>query len=219
MATYTTNLNLKKPATSDKIRIADFNNNADLIDAGYGDQDTSMGKLGGGLAIISTGNVHAAISAGDYVYVRKHGTLTEGLYTADSAISANGTLSSSNVTAVSGGGLNALNSKITGNSYSNSGLTFTDCALVVGGYAKCGNIVIINMRLSVTSASPKINGFPAYGQQLSSNKNAVSCSMSDSSNTLPSGAESYLTYSGELRLYNCNTSNEYIVSTVYISNS
>ena len=115
--------------------------------------------------------------------------------------------------------LNTLNSKITGNSYSNSGLTFTDCALVVGGYAKCGNIVIINMRLSVTSASPKINGFPAYGQQLSSNKNAVSCSMSDSSNTLPSGAESYLTYSGELRLYNCNTSNEYIVSTVYISNS
>lgn len=106
MATYTTNLNLKKPATSDKIRIADFNNNADLIDAGYATQDTSLGKLGGGMAIISTGNVHAAISAGQFVYVRKHGTLAEGLYTADSNISANATLSTSNLTAVSDGGLN-----------------------------------------------------------------------------------------------------------------
>jgi hypothetical protein len=32
MATYTTGLNLKKPATSDGINIADFNNNFDLID-------------------------------------------------------------------------------------------------------------------------------------------------------------------------------------------
>ena len=112
MATYTSNLNLKKPAVSDKIRIADFNNNADLIDAAYGTVDTSLGKLGSGMAIISTGNVHAAISAGAYVYVRKHGTLAEGLYTADSAISANATLSSSNVTAASGGGLNIVDSKI-----------------------------------------------------------------------------------------------------------
>lgn len=108
MATYTTNLNLKKPATSDKIRIADFNNNSDLIDSAYGDQDTSMGKLGGGMAIIATGNVHSAITAGQFVYVRKHNDLTEGLYTADSNISANGTLSASNLSAVSGGGLNTV---------------------------------------------------------------------------------------------------------------
>ena len=36
MATYTTNLNLKKQAQSDKIRIADINNNMDDIDAAFG---------------------------------------------------------------------------------------------------------------------------------------------------------------------------------------
>jgi hypothetical protein len=70
------------------------------------------------------GNTHAAISSGQYVYVRQHGSLSEGLYKATTNIAANGTLSGSNLTAVSGGGLNSvystlsdqigtLNSKIT----------------------------------------------------------------------------------------------------------
>lgn len=36
MASYTTNLNLKKPAQGDPIRVADFNNNADTIDSTFG---------------------------------------------------------------------------------------------------------------------------------------------------------------------------------------
>ena len=121
MATYTTNINLKKPAQSDKIRIADFNGNADSIDdafgAGFGQSsapsvDDEINSLASGLAIISNGDVHAAITAGQYVYVRGHSTLDDGLYIASSNISANGALSSSNLDADTSGGLNSLNNKI-----------------------------------------------------------------------------------------------------------
>ena len=113
MATYTTNLSLKKPATSDKIRIADINGNFDTLDSTIGSVGSSsigqnIKNLGGAIAIISNNNTHAAVAAGQYVYVHNHGTLNDGLYTADSAIAQNGTLSASNLTSVTGGGLNAL---------------------------------------------------------------------------------------------------------------
>lgn len=66
----------------------------------------------GAMAIIATGNTHVAITSGQYVYVRGHGTLSDGLYKASADIAANGTLSSSNLTAVSGGGMNSLKSDI-----------------------------------------------------------------------------------------------------------
>lgn len=113
MATSTTNLSLIKPAGSDKIRIAQINQNMDTLDAKIGAVgDTSLQAQNvaqdGAMAIVSTGNTHSAISAGQFVYVRNHGTLAEGLYTANSAITSNAILSSSNLTAVSGGGFNAL---------------------------------------------------------------------------------------------------------------
>ena len=121
MATYTQNLDLKKPAQSDKIRIADINNNMDTIDGVVGDVGersiaAQIGDVEGALAIVSTGNVHGAITSGQYVYIKNHDTLDDGLYVATTNISANGTLSSSNVTADSaGGGLNALNGKMSNN--------------------------------------------------------------------------------------------------------
>lgn len=117
MATYTTNLNLKKPAQSDKIRIADINNNMDDIDAAFGavgndSVATQLGDIQGAIAIVATGNAHAAITAGQFVYVKDHDTLDTGLYVATSNISQNGTLSSSNLTADTAGGLNALSDQI-----------------------------------------------------------------------------------------------------------
>lgn len=117
MATYTTNLNLKKPAQSDKIRIADINNNMDDIDAAFGaigndSVATQIGDIQDALAIVAVGDSHAAITAGQYVYVKSHETLDAGLYVASANIAQNGALSSSNLTADSAGGLNALNSKI-----------------------------------------------------------------------------------------------------------
>jgi len=117
MATYTSNLGLKMPAQSDKIRIADINGNMDDIDSAIGAVGsksiaTQMGDIRAGLAIVAVNNTHAAIASGEYVYLTGHSTLDDGLYTASSAIAQNATLSSSNLTAVSGGGLNSLSNQI-----------------------------------------------------------------------------------------------------------
>ena len=105
MASYTSNLNLKKPALTDDALVTDLNDNSDKLDAAI-----SAGS--GAIAIVSVGNTHAAISSGQYVYVRQHGSLSEGLYKATTNIAANGTLSGSNLTAVSGGGLNSVYSAL-----------------------------------------------------------------------------------------------------------
>ena len=61
-----------------------------------------------------SGDTHPAINAGQYVYVKLHSNISgiadlpEGLYVAKSSISANAALTTSNVSSVSGGGLNAL---------------------------------------------------------------------------------------------------------------
>lgn len=82
-----------------------------IFNTGYDLQD-QIDAAESAIAIVSIGDAHVAITSGQYVYVREHGTLAEGLYRATANIAANGTLSGSNVTAVSGGGLNALNSNI-----------------------------------------------------------------------------------------------------------
>ena len=58
--------------------------------------------LESGIAIVSDGDTHGAIKSGDYVYVKNHSTLTEGLYRATADISENGTVSSSNLTSAAG---------------------------------------------------------------------------------------------------------------------
>lgn len=73
---------------------------------------TESGKLAAGMAILANGNTHAAITSGQFVYVRGHGTLTDGMYKATANIAANGALNTSNLTAEPSGGLNALNAYI-----------------------------------------------------------------------------------------------------------
>ena len=101
MATYTTNLNLKKPAGDENMNINDINGNMDTI-------DNALRKTDEAVAIVSKGNVHGAISSGEYVYVYNHSTLPDGLYKATSAIGANGTLSTNNLSALSKGVANDL---------------------------------------------------------------------------------------------------------------
>ena len=124
MATTTQNLGLIKPAGTDKIRIAQINSNMDTLDTKIGpvgstplqtqatNAAASISALQNGMAIICNGNTHAAIAEGQYAYVRNHSSLAEGLYQAASAIAANATLSSSNLVAVSGGGLNSLKAMV-----------------------------------------------------------------------------------------------------------
>lgn len=96
MATTTTNLGLTKPAYADTADIDVINGNMDILDG-------AVNAVEGGMAIISNNNTHAAVLAGNYIYVRKHGTLAEGLYKARSNIAANATLSTANLETVSGG--------------------------------------------------------------------------------------------------------------------
>ena len=97
-----------------------------LFNTGYGLQNQLDG-VKDGIAIVATGNTHVAITSGQYVYIQDNSTLAEGLYRATTNIAANGTLSGSNVTAVSGGGLNALNSNTT--NYYNIGTIAHDTSL------------------------------------------------------------------------------------------
>ncbi len=98
-------IDLVKPAGTDKALISVINANSDKI-------DSAVGGVQDALAIVCNGNTHGAITSGQYVYVRAHETLQEGLYTANSNIAANAALSSSNLTANSSGGLNALSEQI-----------------------------------------------------------------------------------------------------------
>lgn len=117
MATNTTNLSLIKPSGTDKIRIAQINQNMDIIDEKIGQVgNTSLqaqvAAVDSGLAIVSNGNTHVAITSGQYVYIRNHSSLSEGLYKATAAIAANVALTTSNVTKLTTGSANDLKNSI-----------------------------------------------------------------------------------------------------------
>lgn len=113
MATSTTNFGLTKPAYNEAADVAVINTNMDTVDTVMGVNRNLAKGAQAGLAIVADGDTHAAITAGQYVYVRNNThSLAEGLYVASANVSANGNITGSNMTAVSSGGLNALNSKI-----------------------------------------------------------------------------------------------------------
>ena len=72
--------------------------------------NTTADSLESGLAVVANGNTHSAITKGQYVYIKNHLSLADGLYTANDNIDTNGALSGK-VTAASGG-LNALKSNV-----------------------------------------------------------------------------------------------------------
>lgn len=106
--TQTTNIGLKKIDGSENWRkIFDYHN--DSADK----TDSAVAAVQDGLAIVANGNTHAAVAEGQFVYVRNHSTLAEGLYKASSAIGTNAALSTSNLTADGSGGLNDLQEQVT----------------------------------------------------------------------------------------------------------
>jgi hypothetical protein len=167
MATNTTNYNLVKPAYADTADIADINGNMDVIDGqmktnanGVSSNATAISNVQDGLAIVATGNTHAAIPAESFVYIKSHGTLADGLYknTSGSTIAQNATLSSSNVTADSTGGLNALasdiatlNSKLPTETLTGSNAITTSHTLTSASLVRVGNIVLVNAAIKLTS--------------------------------------------------------------------
>ena len=112
------------------------------------------------IAIVSSNNTHIAITAGQYVYVKSHETLAEGLYKANSNISANATLTSSNLTAVSNGGLNELKSAFSNISDTNY-CKMPDGPMIQwgGGYKECSTLTSVTDSISFSpafSANPRM---------------------------------------------------------------
>lgn len=104
-----------KVNTSDIYNGLDQTSSGTALDARQGKSlNEAIANVQNGLAIVANGNTHAAIGAGQFVYVKNHNTLSDGLYTNKSGatIAANDTLTSSNLQAESSGGFNSLNSKI-----------------------------------------------------------------------------------------------------------
>ena len=73
----------------------------------------SIEKVQNGLAYIvgDTNTTGAALHIGQFVYVKGHATIAEGLRTVTAGIAANGSITTNNTDACSDGGLNALNSR------------------------------------------------------------------------------------------------------------
>lgn len=92
--------------TTKAVDTAPVTGSANLITSGAVAQTEA--ELAGGMAILANGNTHVSIQKDQYVYVRGHDTLAEGLYRATENIANGGQLSGSNLTAASQGGLNDL---------------------------------------------------------------------------------------------------------------
>ena len=74
--------------------------------------DAALTGLEDGMAIVAAGDTHPQIASGQFVYVRNHSTLPDGLYRATAPIQKDGPLSTSNLQADGAGGLNALQSEV-----------------------------------------------------------------------------------------------------------
>lgn len=112
------------------------------------------------IAIVANGNTHAAVASGQYVYVKNHSTLADGLYKATAAIPLNGTISSTNVSSVSNGGLNSINDLLNiceGNATPTSVVTSGGCS-----YVKIGKIVVVDFTLNGSFAAQDtlVTGLP-----------------------------------------------------------
>lgn len=87
--------------------------NLSTDDEGYiNSVENNISNLQDGIAIVANNNTHPSVSLGQFVYVKNHDTLAEGLYKASSNIAVTDPLSTSNLVADDSGGLNALKSDV-----------------------------------------------------------------------------------------------------------
>lgn len=144
--TQTTNIGLKKIDGSENWRqIFDYYN--DSLDK----TDSAVAAMQDGLAIVANGNTHSAIAKGQFVYVRNHSTLAEGLYKASSAIDTNAALSTSNLTADGSGGLNDLQEQVANNSVTGSSAITTTHNVKSARLARLGHLAVLTVTIELVS--------------------------------------------------------------------
>ena len=102
-------------AGSDNFLRTDYNGNLTKIDNFAGQTNDSLSAVQNGLAYIvgNTNTTGGTLAVGQFVYVKGHSTIAEGLRKVTASISANASITTSNTDACSEGGLNALNSNLT----------------------------------------------------------------------------------------------------------
>ena len=164
------------------------------IDALLSEAQTGLPAVESSIAIVANGNTAPQnIPANYYVYVKNHSTLAEGLYynKSGSTIASGTTLTSTNLGAVSNGGLNALKSAVTKQAVTitpNTGITIANQALYkIAGF-------ILGTFTIVFSSSQSANTWIQVGtlsETLSSNVSAVAV---NENNEHPVGVVSFDTH-------------------------
>lgn len=120
--------------------------------------NSEIATVADGIAIVAEGDIHAAITKDQFVYVRNHSTLAQGVYKATTAIGTNAALSTSNLTLDNAGGLNdlqaqitSLNSNIVNNSVTGSSAVTTTHTIADARLAKLGNLAILTATIDLTA--------------------------------------------------------------------
>ena len=201
----TTNLDLVKPAGTDHALISVLNSNSDKIDAFAGQTNDSLAAEQNGLAYIvgNTNTTGGTLAVGQFVYVKGHSTIPEGLRKVTSSISANGSITTSNTDACSEGGLNALNSKIT---------TVDESSIPGFTIRKIGRLVQITIaKAMTTAATTDANTLPAKYRPITATR--CVCVSDNGQKT----ARVYFATSGSLE-YQAETDANYYGSVMYITN-
>lgn len=95
-------------------------------------------------------------------FINKNGNMCK----TDLQISVGGTITlGTNCHVCSDGVANDINSNLSA-SLSSTGLSFINCNYVEGGYAKIGNLCVVNIRVTQTAGTSfRIDGFPTYSGQ------------------------------------------------------
>lgn len=114
MSSQTPNLNLVLPVGTEKVSRQIINDNNTKIDTAVGANSTAIAKVQNGLAFIvgNTNTTGSTLAVGQFIYVKGHSTIAEGLRKVTASISANGNITTSNTSECTEGGLNAINGQI-----------------------------------------------------------------------------------------------------------
>lgn len=145
--------------------------NAQTIDAALTGIENDITNITDGIAIVANGDTHPQIASGQFVYVRNHSTLPDGLYRATAAIQTDGALSTSNLQADGAGGLNTLqsqidtlNSNLAWKTLYTAGFTFKNDIgqpIQLSGLTGCNLVSLMLYSESIVGANRiKIDGIP-----------------------------------------------------------
>lgn len=206
MATNTTKYGLKKPAYSDTADIGDINDNMDTI-------DSVLDNQAGAVGIVCNGKRCAtSASTGQYVILQNSSIpgRNDGLYTAAKAIPANTDLDSSYLTAVSGGGLNALNNKIT---VSTPSITKSD-TISSGGIAQArqsANVVTLALDITMATSSSSYTTIATSEKHPQTNEYFA---WVDTSGNTKLGR---ITLNGEVQVHNPNNNANYMATITFVA--